>query len=149
MVKPEHQQAARRAFAAFDARDPEGMIAACDPEVEFMSLINEAEGLVYRGDDGIRAFFADQDEAFSTLSATLEQVESHGEHALVSGRIRAEARTSGMALDLRFVQLAWVPEGGRIRGWRFYRTREEALAALASGDVLGLGRRSELGVPPE
>jgi hypothetical protein len=79
----------------------------------------------------------------------LHEVESHVDCALTSGGITAEAHSSGMTLDITFVQLADLSPDGLILGWRFYRTREEALEALASGDVLGLGRRSGLGVPPE
>ena len=119
MVKPEHQEAAERGFAAFTTRDAEAMVAVCHPEIEFMSLISEADGRVYRGHAGIREFFADQDEAFSSLTATLHEVESRGDCALTSGSITAEARSSGMTLDITFVQLAGLSPEGLILGWRF------------------------------
>jgi ketosteroid isomerase-like protein len=48
----------RRSFAAFNARDVEGLLELLDPEVRVRSLMTEAEGAVYSGHDGVRAWLA-------------------------------------------------------------------------------------------
>ena len=53
---------------------------------------------------------------------------------MITGRIEGEARGSGMTLDIRFVQLATL-RNGLLMAWRFFRTREEALTALAAGSM--------------
>ena len=46
-----------RAWAALQQRDLEGFLDLIDPEIEFISLVAEAEGATYRGHAGVRDWF--------------------------------------------------------------------------------------------
>ena len=45
---------AKEAWAALQARDLSGFLERTDPEIEFNSLVAEAEGGTFRGHDGVR-----------------------------------------------------------------------------------------------
>jgi hypothetical protein len=60
-MSQENVERHRRAVAAFNARDVDGFIALCDPEIELQSAVT---GSVYRGHDGVRKWQTDLAEAF-------------------------------------------------------------------------------------
>lgn len=55
----------RRGFEAMRRGDVEGLLADCDPEIEFVSLVGQVEGGdSYAGHDGMLRFFSDLREAW-------------------------------------------------------------------------------------
>jgi ketosteroid isomerase-like protein len=118
----------RRAYEAFNRRDLDAFVDFCDPEVEFVSLIAESEGQVYRGHEGVRQFWRQQDEAFDSISAEIEQITEHGDRMIIGLCFRAHGRESGVPVEQHSWQAARIREA-RVTWWGFFRTRAEALEA--------------------
>jgi ketosteroid isomerase-like protein len=56
-VNVEIEKLARMAFDALNRDDLDGFLELIDPEVEFTSLIAEAEGETFPGHDGVRRWW--------------------------------------------------------------------------------------------
>ena len=121
----------RRAYAAVLNRDFDALVAITHPDVVFTSMIRESEGGVYRGHEGMREFFESLLEVLPDWRPELEDVEDHGDRMLVRARIYA----SPPGGDVPMEQVVWhvirLRDGLAIR-WDFFRTEEEARAALAA-----------------
>ena len=104
-------------------------MAITHPDVVFTSMIRESEGGVYRGHEGMREFFESLLEVLPDWRPELEDVEDHGDRMLVRARIYA----SPPGGDVPMEQVVWhvirLRDGLAIR-WDFFRTEEEARAAL-------------------
>jgi ketosteroid isomerase-like protein len=106
-----------RLYEAFNRRDPEEIVAICDPEMEFFPVVTaEAVGreAPYKGPDGLHAYLADASRVWEELLITPSKVEQRGEVVLVRGRVYARSRDLG----IRDMPVAWIWE---IRGGRFVR----------------------------
>ncbi len=124
----ENVELARRAYEAFNRRDADALADLCDPELEFVSLIAEAEGQVFQGREGVRAFFRQQDEAFDRISAEIEEILDCGDFVIISMVFRARGRESGVPVEQHSWQAARV-RAHRIMWWKLFRTRADALEA--------------------
>lgn len=49
----------RRGYEALGRWEVESLLPDCDPEIEFVSLVGQVEGHIYRGHDGMRKMVAD------------------------------------------------------------------------------------------
>ena len=56
-MSQENVEILNNAFAAINRSDLSGLLSLTDSEVEFHSLIAEAEGQTYRGHDGVREWW--------------------------------------------------------------------------------------------
>jgi ketosteroid isomerase-like protein len=68
----------RRAVEAFNRRDVEAFVALADREVEFHSLMTTPGGALYNGQDGVRSWFRDLEDAWGDAF----RIESVSEDAL-------------------------------------------------------------------
>jgi ketosteroid isomerase-like protein len=119
----------RRLAAAYNARDIETFIAACDPGVEFHAAI-AAVGGVYRGHDGIREYFRDVDDAWAgEIHVEPEAYFDLGEHTLVLHELRGRGRHSGVEVAMPVALVARWREGLVVH-LRAYAHREDALRDL-------------------
>jgi ketosteroid isomerase-like protein len=123
-------EATRRIFETFSRRDVAGLLALCDPDVEFLPVtaMVAAEGKPYRGHEGISRYLADIARVWAEL--TVEPLEFHraGEDTVVTvGRVYAWG--VGRVID---APVGWVwrfsPAGLAIYG-RVYDSRGAALEA--------------------
>jgi ketosteroid isomerase-like protein len=119
-----------RAADALNRADVEAYVAVTHPEVEFQSLIAEAEGETFRGHEGVRRWWKTVHDAFGEVTWEFLSVDVvDDDQAILSMRIVGVLggvpveQTMWMALRLR---------DNRAWKWRFYRTEEEARAALAA-----------------
>src|SRR5205085_652097 len=62
----------RRAVEAFNARNIEAFIACCDPSIELHSTVAAVGGGVYKGDDGLRRWHRDLEEAVAEIGIEVE-----------------------------------------------------------------------------
>jgi ketosteroid isomerase-like protein len=120
---------AEAAFAALARRDFDGFLELMDPNVEFTSLIQESEAKLYCGHQGVRQFLDQMLSVFPDWSPTVESTESHGDSALVKVRFEGTGVGSGMTVEQVGWQVAHARDG-RVIGWCFFRTEEEAREAL-------------------
>jgi ketosteroid isomerase-like protein len=125
-VRPEVQALADTAYAALNAGDLEGFLALVAEDVEFTSMVLEAEGATFHGHAGVRAWWRSMEETFQHLAWEPLELRAAGETGIASHRIvgtlgGVEVRqTLWQALRLR---------GGKIAWWGFFRTEHEALEA--------------------
>jgi ketosteroid isomerase-like protein len=122
--------AAGRAYERLNDRDLEGFIATLHPEVEFESLIAEAEGTTFRGAQGARKWWALMEQALGGISFEPVKFEDLGGGAGII-EVRAGGEAGGVHVEQRMWQAALVRDGMPWR-WRPCRTREEAIEQLES-----------------
>lgn len=120
----------RLVYTAFAQRDLDTIIENSHPDVEFTSLTMESEGTTYRGHEGLREYFDRLLDVLPTWRPEIEEIEQHGDFILV--RTRIQATPSGGSVPVEQVMWQLI----RFRGdlavrWDFFRTEEEARAALA------------------
>jgi len=57
----------RQSWVYVDGRDLEGFLSIVHEDVEFVSLVAEAEGGTYKGHDGVRVWWEQVGESLGTL----------------------------------------------------------------------------------
>ena len=118
----------RKAFDALNRHDLEGFLELIEPDVEFNSLIAEADARSFHGHDGVREWWETVLESLGGLHWELEEIQLRGEEwATVKLRVIGEA--SGVPIE----QTMW--QGNHRRGeradwWHVGRTEEDVLAAM-------------------
>ena len=116
-------------FEAFADRDLNAAARVLNPEIEIRpAIVGGPEGVVYRGVNGNREFWADIDAAWSEFRIEPEEFRDLGRKVLVLGRAFAHGRESGIALDEAAGWLATVREGQIVR-FRSFTNQREALEA--------------------
>lgn len=98
------------------------------PDVEFRSLIAEADAETYRGHDGVRRWWETVKGAFDDVHWQYEDavIAPTGNHGVLRVRISGSIRgvpveqTMWQAVEMRDSRAIW---------WRFFRSEADALAA--------------------
>lgn len=119
--------AVRDAWAAISADDFAGFISLIDPEVEFTSLVAEAEAITYRGHEGVRRWWDSVREAFPDFRASTIDLREEGDQIL------AHIRLCGTVHGTQVEQAIWqvlTPRDERVVRWTVHRTEEEALKEI-------------------
>jgi ketosteroid isomerase-like protein len=127
-MSEENVEAWGRAIEAFNDRNAEGMIAILDPDVEFRPLLAGVREAPYRGEEGVREFLANTDEAFEFFRLDTEQIEDHGDFVLAVCEGHARGAASGAEIRRQMTHIAEFRDG-LCTWWRTFQTREEALEA--------------------
>jgi ketosteroid isomerase-like protein len=130
----EARELVERLYGAFNRRDVETVVSLSHPDVEFRPVTAEfaGRGTPYRGHDGLRLYFQDVGTVWEELLVTQQEVRSHGDLILVTGRVYARGRRYGIR-DLPAVWV-WRLRDGLMREGTVYGGLEEALAALAESE---------------
>jgi ketosteroid isomerase-like protein len=116
-------------FAAFAERDLDAAARVLHPEIEIRpAIVGGPEGVVYRGLNGNRQFWADIDAAWTEFRIEPEEFRDLGGQVLVLGRALARGPGSGIALDEAAAWIAVVSEGQIIR-FQSFSHQQEALEA--------------------
>ncbi len=118
-----------RCFEAFANGDTEALLEMLSPDVEVKSLMTEPERLLYHGHQGVREWMRNVYETFPDWTPIPAEVTDLGGAVLVRMDVTATAVTSGVRIAQIFWQMSTL-EDGKITWYGFYRTSEEALAAL-------------------
>lgn len=127
-MSEKNQELARRAYDAFSRGDWEAFVGLLDPDVEFSSLLLEAEGGTYRGHEGAREYFESLRGVFGDWQSEIVGIRESGETLVIQSRAVGTGGASGVALEQEFWQAARV-NNGRVVWWKFCRTEAEALKA--------------------
>jgi ketosteroid isomerase-like protein len=134
-MSQENVEAVNTLFAAFGRRDFEAAVGVLDPSVEVRPVIvGGPQGLVYRGLDGMRKFWADIDAAWAEFRITPEEFRELDGEILVFGRAFARGRESGIGID---AAAAWIVRlrQGEIVGFRSFSNPQNALEARRAAGV--------------
>jgi ketosteroid isomerase-like protein len=129
----ENVEIVRRVYEAAARRDPEAVIAAYDPEVEWDVSRSQMARLVgervYRGHDGLRRFFRAYHDAWDDVRYGFDELIDAGDHQVVSIDIeQARGRSSGA--DVELTQYAiWTIRGGKVIRAVWFSDRAEAFEA--------------------
>lgn len=119
------------AYAALDRRDLDGFLAVAHPEVEFRSLLAEAEGQTFRGHDGVREWWGTVAHSLGGVRYERERAEGFRDRGIV--RIRLVGNVDGVEVPQTMWQ-AWRVRDGLLAWWNGFRTEAEALDAVGLGE---------------
>jgi ketosteroid isomerase-like protein len=127
-VSSEAFELSRRAWVAVDDHDLDGFLEIVHEDVEFVSLVAEAEGGTFQGHEGVRAWWESVGESLGTLRYEPLEMRDLGEEAVLT-----ELLVSGSAAGVQVDQSMWHAvqvRNGKAAWWGSFRTREEALRSL-------------------
>jgi len=128
-VAADGEALARRALAAFEARDADTWAACFDPECEFLLPRNLIEGGAYYGEAGVRRAIADAFETWESIHFEVSDVEQDGAVMIITARVVNTPRGDRPVLDYQTTYGGrFGPQG--IKYWRPYDSADEARAAL-------------------
>jgi ketosteroid isomerase-like protein len=133
---------ARRGLDAFNRRDVEAGAAVVAADFEWFPAIAEAvERGVYRGREGIEAYFADLGKTWEALHIRPERFDDLGDRVLMLGRIEGQGVGSGVPVEAA-IGVVYELRGGRISRARGYLDQAEALQAAGLSGERTARRRS-------
>ena len=127
----------KRALAAFQRGDIDGMLEVVDPEVEHhaaFGVMLGGEATVVRGHEGVRAWSREVSETLAELpTLDLTDVRGRGDKVVAIGRIRTRGKASGAEIES---PIGYVAEfrNGKVKAMRSYLDPHEALAAAGLED---------------
>jgi ketosteroid isomerase-like protein len=128
-MSPEDLDAVRSVYSAWTAGDLEALLRVCDPGLELVTSGAFPDlSPVYRGHDGIRAFWQSMRVPWESFHLEPERIVEGEGCAVVAVRFRAQGKDSGAATELRQGHALWVKEGLLFKG-STHMSFDEALEA--------------------
>jgi ketosteroid isomerase-like protein len=127
-VSQENVEVALRGIEAFNRHDAQALQALCTPDVEWVPLRAALEGTSYRGPNAVSQMFADFDESWESLRFDHDEIHDFGDRILITGRLRAMGRATGVDLDTA-LSVVMRFRDGRLASFRSYTDASEARAA--------------------
>ena len=112
---------------ALNRGDIDRFLVLMDPDVEFTSMIAEAEGEIFRGHEGVRRWWHNVREAFESVRWDYLDIWTRGDRGVA--KLRVEGKLGGVALEQTTWQ-AMTMRHGRALWWAFFRSEREALEAV-------------------
>ncbi|HEY4451125.1 MAG TPA: nuclear transport factor 2 family protein [Solirubrobacteraceae bacterium] len=112
-------QLVKEAIAAFNATDVEGFVALATDDFEWSPSMVAIEGQVFRGSEGIRAYCASLDDAWSEFRILPDSFRERGQTVLMLGALRGRGKNSGVTVDESLGMVFDIGDGkiARIRGF--------------------------------
>ena len=123
----EVREIADAAYGALNAGDLNGFLALTTEDVEFTSMVAEAEGATFRGHEGVRQWWTTVRGAFEEVGWEPLDVQGLGERGVV--KLRMAGTLGGVPLE----QVMWQAvrlRDGKARWWAFFRDERDALEAV-------------------
>jgi ketosteroid isomerase-like protein len=118
---------AEAAFGALNAGDLDGFLALIAEDVEFTSLVAEAEGATFRGHEGVHSWWDTVRGAFQDPQWELLDARGSPERAVTKFRIAGSL--GGVPVSQTMWQAARAQDG-KLKWWAFFRTEREAVEAV-------------------
>jgi ketosteroid isomerase-like protein len=135
-MSQENVELVRRLFDAVARRDTETVLSLYDPEVDWDGSRHRWTEVMpgdphWHGHEGLRSFFRDYYDAWDNLEDTIEELIDATKDVVVAVvNTRARGRASGVEIDWPEHASTWTVRDGRVVRVVWFRTREEALAAV-------------------
>ena len=114
------------AYAAIGRGDLDAFLALSHPEIEFHSLIAEAEGRAFRGHDGVRDWWDSVIESLG-IRPGAETIEAFRDRGIT--RLGLAGNVAGVEVP-QTMWMGWRLRDGLVIWWATYRTEAEALEAV-------------------
>ena len=114
-------------YDALNRRDFAAFIEGVDPDVEFRSLIAEAEGETFRGHEGVESWWVQVQQSLGGLGYDVEEYAEEGDGLVIKIKVRGNVGTTGIE------QTMWqgvVLRDGKAVWWQPFRREQEAWAAV-------------------
>jgi ketosteroid isomerase-like protein len=125
--KLEPRAVADAAFGAINSGDLDALLALTAEDVEFTSLVAEAEGATFRGHAGVRLWWENVRGAFEGVRWELIGTREAGDRGV--NHFRIAGVLSGVPLEQTMWQAVKL-RGGKITWWATFRNEQEALEAV-------------------
>ena len=113
------------AYAAITRGDLDAFLKLSHPDIEFRSLIAEAEGHTFHGHDGVREWWAAVIQSLA-VEPRPERIEGFRDRGIT--RLRLAGRIAGVEVP-QTMWMSWRVRDGLITWWETFRTEAEALEA--------------------
>ena len=114
--------------SAFNRADFDTAISMLTDDVEFDWSRRMLDGEVVTGQDAVRKYLQDAREIFDEIHIPSEDITDLGNGlVLLVGTARFKGHVSGMDVEASAANL-WTVRDGKVARFRFYQTREDALA---------------------
>ena len=126
----ENIKLAEAAYAALDRRDLDAFLALVHPEIEFRSLIAEADGRSYHGHNGVREWWDSVFQSLGGLRFEERKIEAFRDRGITRMRIVGTIEDTDVAQTL---WQAWRVRDGMVVWWDGFRSEDEALEAVGLG----------------
>jgi ketosteroid isomerase-like protein len=127
-MSQENVEVVRAAYAAFNARDVDGLLRLSAEDCEWQPLRAQLEGIVYRGHQGVRQFVRDMDDDWEAFRIDPLEFHDRQDRVAVIGRVSALGQ-SGVEVD-SVAGFVFELQRGRIRRIISHGDPEAALAAV-------------------
>jgi ketosteroid isomerase-like protein len=122
----------RRLIEAANEEDLDGALALISEEVVWIAARSAVQG-TYHGHEGIRSFFADNQENFERFEPAVAEIRDLEDGVLVLGSIHVRGRGSGVDTEVPMAGIATYRDGLLVR-WEDFRERDRALRAAGLAD---------------
>ena len=119
----------RLGYEAFNRGDLDAALAGLHPDVEWSVLAFLPEAEVYRGPDGVRAFWEMWFENFEEFQIEVEEIVDVGDRILALIAISGSGRGSGVDVQTPTFAQIWTYEEGKVTRVEML-IKEDALASL-------------------
>lgn len=126
-MRSEAFELSRRAWVAVEGRDLDGFLAIVHEDVEFVSLVAEAEGGTFKGHEGVRRWWESVGESLGTLHYEPQEMRELGDGGVITRLL-----VSGTHADVEVTQTMWHAvqvRDHKAEWWGSFRTEDEAMAA--------------------
>ena len=125
-VSPEPRAIADAVFEAINSGDLEAFMELAAEDVEFTSMVAEAEGTTFRGRDGLRAWWETIRGPFQNVRWELLDFRATGDWGVT--HIRMVGTLSGVPVEQTMWQAVKLRDG-KVAWWASFRSEREALEA--------------------
>ena len=128
MLEPSAEQRAlaEAAFGALNSGDLEAFLALTAEDVEFTSMVAEAEGTTFCGHDGVRAWWESVRRAFEDVRWELFDIRGSGDRGVT--HLRMTGTLGGVPVEQTMWQASLLRDG-KVIWWASFRSEREALEA--------------------
>jgi ketosteroid isomerase-like protein len=129
-VTDENRHVLREGLAAINSGDIDRIVDFVDPQFEVTVPAElSAEPDIYRGREGIRRYFETFQDAMEDIHFEAERSWEAGEHVVVSFRLTARGKQTGIPVEQRAV-FVWTLREGRAIAVHAFASLPQALASV-------------------